>query len=216
MMCWLPKQTDHRPQILTSSALIWQSQRIHNSKISWPNLLIYFASKGGPVGRTLAVKHSIQTERPPVQLQLRRISEVLKSSVDVEVIRVLEEGAVKPRSSPWSSPNSDGKVEGWLLAVLCRLLKTHFHRPSWYLPSPKDRSHSWPRLWLLVGEVWRARQGKSSFFDSQGPFWIQGNAIWPYQCTCHVPVPNGMCSCWTNGETVPDISGRDCVISRIL
>ena len=66
------------------------------------NLLAQFAdlfvAKGMPVGRTLAVKHSILTEGQPVQQPLRSISEVDKSVVDVEVTRMLEQGVVKPSS----------------------------------------------------------------------------------------------------------------------
>ena len=66
------------------------------------NLLAQFAdlfvAKGRPVGRTLAVKHSILTEEQPMQQQLRSISEVNKSVVDVEVTRMFEQGVVKPSS----------------------------------------------------------------------------------------------------------------------
>ena len=66
------------------------------------NLLAQFAdlfvAKGRPVGRTLAVKHSILTEGQPVQQPLRSISEVDKSVVDVEVTKMLEQGVVKPSS----------------------------------------------------------------------------------------------------------------------
>ena len=60
------------------------------------NLLTQFADlfspKGGPVGQT-----------PPVKQPSRRIPEVLKGVVDAEVSRMLEQGVVKPSSSPWSS-----------------------------------------------------------------------------------------------------------------
>ena len=59
-----------------------------------------FALKGGPIGRTPTVKHSILTEGPPVRQQVQRIPEALKGVVDTEVTKMLEQGVVKPSSSP--------------------------------------------------------------------------------------------------------------------
>ena len=63
-----------------------------------------FALKGGLVGQTPVVKHSILTEGPPVRQKLQTISEVLKVVVDAEVTSMLEQGVVKLSSSPWSLP----------------------------------------------------------------------------------------------------------------
>ena len=59
-----------------------------------------FAPKTGPIGRTPTVKHSIPTEGPPIRQPLRRIPETLKSVVDEEVTKMLDQGVVKPSNSP--------------------------------------------------------------------------------------------------------------------
>ena len=63
-----------------------------------------FAPRGGCVGRTPTVKHKILTEGPPIRQPVRRLPEVLKSVLNGEVEKMLEQGVVRPSSSPWSSP----------------------------------------------------------------------------------------------------------------
>jgi transposase InsO family protein len=95
-----------------------------------------FAPKGGPVGRTPNVKHSIPTEGRPVRQPLRRIPEALKGAVDAEVTKMLEHGVVQPSSSPWSSPivmvkKKDGS---WRFCVDYRKLNSVTHQDAYPLP----------------------------------------------------------------------------------
>ena len=63
-----------------------------------------FAPRGGCVGRTLTFKHKILTEGPPIRQSIRRLPEVLKSVINGKVEKMVEQGVVRPSSSPWSSP----------------------------------------------------------------------------------------------------------------
>ena len=92
-----------------------------------------FAPKGGPVGRTPNVKHSIPTEGPPVRQPLRRIPEALKGAVDTEVTKMLEQGVVQPSSSPWllMVKKKDGS---WRFCVDYRKLNSVTHQDACPLP----------------------------------------------------------------------------------
>ena len=109
-------------------------------KTQLTNLLNKFASlftpKGGQVGRTQIVKHAITTEGPPVRQPVRRVPQALKEVIDTEVTKMLEQGIVKPSSSPWSSPvvlvkKKDGS---WRFCVDYRKLNAATHRDAYPLP----------------------------------------------------------------------------------
>ena len=130
-------QTD---QSQTSDFNFDRSDLTSSEKTQLQNLLTQFADlfapKGGPVGRTPAAKHSIPTEGPPVQQPLRRIAEVLKDVVDAEVTRMLDQGVLKPSSSPWSSPivmvrKKDGS---WCFCVDCPKLISITRQDAYPLP----------------------------------------------------------------------------------
>ena len=92
-----------------------------------------FAPKGGPVGRTPNVKHSISTEGPP---PLRRIPEVFKGVFDAEMTKMLEQGVVTPSISPWSSPIVIVKKKDgfWHFCVDYRKLNSVTHQDAYPLP----------------------------------------------------------------------------------
>ena len=95
-----------------------------------------FVSRGGPVGQTTVVKHAILTEGPPIRQQMRRVPETLKSVVDSEVTKMLEQGVAKPRSNPWSSPivmiwKKDGS---WRFCIDYRKLNSITHHDDYPLP----------------------------------------------------------------------------------
>ena len=95
-----------------------------------------FAPRGGPVGQTAMVKHAILTEGPPIRQQMRRVPEALKTVVDSEVTKMLEQGVVKPSSSPWSSPivmvcKKDGS---WHFRIDYRKLNSVTHHDAYPLP----------------------------------------------------------------------------------
>ena len=50
------------------------------------------------------VKHAIQTEGPLAKQPLRCMPEALKAATKEEVQKMLNQGVVRPSSSPWSSP----------------------------------------------------------------------------------------------------------------
>ena len=141
------------------------------------NLLTQFADLFAP-----AVKHSIPTEGPPVWQPLRRIPEALKDVVDVEVTRMLDQGVVRPNSSPWSSPvvmvkKKDGS---WWFCVDYRKLNSVTHQDAYPLPRIDATLDSlagatyFTTLDLAFGywqvEVEEQDKKKNSFFDSQRPF----------------------------------------------
>ena len=88
------------------------------------------------MGRTQIVKHSITTEGLPVRQPVRRVPQALKEVIDTEVSKMLEQGVVKPSSSPWSSPvvlvkKKDGS---WRFCVDYRKLNAATHRDAYPLP----------------------------------------------------------------------------------
>ena len=95
-----------------------------------------FAPKTRPIGRTPTVKHSTPTEGPPIRQPLRRIPETLKSVVDEEVTKMLDQGVEKPSNSPWSSPivmvkKKDGS---WRFCVDYCKLNSVTHQDAYPLP----------------------------------------------------------------------------------
>lgn len=77
-----------------------QKQDLKSLLSSFSNL---FASLTGALGRT-SVKHAIQLEVPPAKQPLRCMPEALKAAIKEEVQKMLNQGVVRPSSSPWSSP----------------------------------------------------------------------------------------------------------------
>ena len=63
-----------------------------------------FSRVGGPLGRTGRVKHDIETSGPPIRQPLRRLPHSMKPVVEDEVQRMLQQGVIRPSTSPWSSP----------------------------------------------------------------------------------------------------------------
>ena len=63
-----------------------------------------FSRVGGPLGRTGMVKHDIETSGPPIRQPLRRLPHSMKPVVEDEVQRMLQQGVIRPSTSPWSSP----------------------------------------------------------------------------------------------------------------
>ena len=63
-----------------------------------------FATQGTPPAQTTVVKHSIKTTGAPIRQPLRRTPVTLKDTIDQEVTRMLQQGIVRPSTSPWSSP----------------------------------------------------------------------------------------------------------------
>ena len=96
-----------------------------------------FASENAPLGRTSAVKHAIQTQGPPIHQQLRRLPVSLKETVDGEVQKMLDQGVIRPSSSPWSSPlvmvkKKDGS---WRVCMDFWKVNAITHRDAYPLPS---------------------------------------------------------------------------------
>ena len=63
-----------------------------------------FATPENSLGKTSVVKHGMQTTGAPIRQPLRRLPESLKLVVEQEVEKMLNQGVVRPSTSPWSSP----------------------------------------------------------------------------------------------------------------
>ena len=95
-------QNDRMPEVdLSSSCITPQEKKLEKLLYDFRGL---FVSEGGPLGRTLVVKHAIKMTRPPIREPLRRIPHSLRKEVDTEVKRMLEGGVIRQSYSPWSSP----------------------------------------------------------------------------------------------------------------
>ena len=81
-----------------------------------------FASDVDSVGHTGVIRHTINTEGPPIYQPMHCQPVPLQNAIDSEVQKMLDQGVIQPSFSLWSSPiNGD---EDHLLAVLYRLLQT--------------------------------------------------------------------------------------------
>lgn len=65
---------------------------------------IFAAPDGSNLGCTTAVPNEIKTEGPPISQPLQRLSVTLKTVVDTEVEKMLQQGAIQPSDCLWSSP----------------------------------------------------------------------------------------------------------------
>ena len=63
-----------------------------------------FATEGGPLGRTLVVRHAIHTEGSPICQPMRHQPMALQSTINAEVQKMLHQGVIQPSFSPWPSP----------------------------------------------------------------------------------------------------------------
>ena len=95
-----------------------------------------FASEDAPLGRTSLVKHSIETEGPPIRQPRRRLPVALKDTVNGEVQKMLEQEVIRPSNSPWSSPlvmvkKKDGS---WRVCIDFRKVNAVTHRDAYPLP----------------------------------------------------------------------------------
>ena len=64
-----------------------------------------FSSTKGDIGRTGAVKHSIDTgDASPIRQRARRLPIHLRANAENEVQKMLSCGVIEPSSSPWASP----------------------------------------------------------------------------------------------------------------
>ena len=63
-----------------------------------------FATVGGPLGHTDIIKYAICTKGAPIRQPPCRLPKSLKSVVNTEVSKMLDQGVVRHSNSPWSSP----------------------------------------------------------------------------------------------------------------
>ena len=95
-----------------------------------------FASNADSLGRTAMVRHAINTEGPPIRQSMRRQPAVLRTTIDSEVQKMLQQGVIQPSFSPWSSPvvmvkKKDGT---WRFCIDYRKLNDVTHRDAYPLP----------------------------------------------------------------------------------
>ena len=95
-----------------------------------------FASKGDTLGHTSTVKHGIKTSASPIRQPQRRLPVALKSVVQQEVTKMLNQGVIRPSNSPWASPvvlvrKKDGT---WRFCIDFRKLNSVTHRDAYPLP----------------------------------------------------------------------------------
>ena len=95
-----------------------------------------FATQGTPPAQTTVVKHSITTTGAPIRQPLRRTPVTLKDTINQEVTRMLQQGIVRPSTSPWSSPvvmvkKRDGT---WRFCIDYRKLNSITHQDAYPLP----------------------------------------------------------------------------------
>ena len=122
-----------------------------------------FALDSSELGMTDLVTHAIDTgDSVPIKQAARRIPFALRKTVDDMVQNMLEQGVIKPSSSPWSSPvvlveKKDGSKR--FCADYCRL-NSVTEMDVFPLPRVDDTLDSspipifyylGPRFWFLAG-----------------------------------------------------------------
>ena len=137
-------------------------------------------------GHITLVKHSIPTTRPPIRQPVRRVPEALKSTINHEVDQMLDQNIIRPSTSPWASPvvmvwKSDGS---WRFCVHYCWLNSITHRDTYPLPRIDATLDS------LVGCKYLTT------LDLASGYWQVALEEEDYQCPCHLPGADGMCSGW--------------------
>lgn len=106
-----------------------------------------FYLEGDSLTTTTAIKHEIKTlpEKPPVNTRPYRMPEVHKAEIKSQVDKMLQEGVVRPSSSPWNSPllvvpkkpDSNGQRK-WRVVVDFRKLNEITVADAFPLPNIED------------------------------------------------------------------------------
>ena len=170
-----------------------------------------FASPTGTLGRTSVVKHAIQTDGPPVKQQLRRMPEALKAAVKEEVQKMLNQGVVRPSSSPWSSPTVLVRKKNgtWRFCVDYHKVNSMTRRDAYPLPridATLDALAGAQYFTTLVASgVGRGCQREDRFFNVIWPLRVQCHAIWSDQCPTNISEAHGLCPGRDISRAVPHI-----------
>jgi len=123
------------PELDLSDKGLTQPQQEALKSLLWSYRHV-FAVDGGPMGRTSVVKHTIQTEGPPIRQPTRRIPVALQHTVKEEVGKMLQQGVIQPSSSPWSSPIVMVKKKNgaWRFCIDFRKVNSVTHKDAYPLP----------------------------------------------------------------------------------
>ena len=95
-----------------------------------------FASNTVSLGHTAMVRHAINTEGPPICQSMHLQPAVLRTTIDSEVQKMLQQEVIKTSFSPWSSPvvmvkKKDGT---WCFCTDYRKLNEVTHHDAYPLP----------------------------------------------------------------------------------
>ena len=109
-----------------------------------------FVEKGPGPGGSHVVKHSITTTGLPIRQPLKRMPVALRDTVKEEVAKMLQQGVVRPSTSPWSSPvvMVKKKDNTWRFCVDYRKLNAVTHQDAYPLPRMDETLES------LAGSVY--------------------------------------------------------------
>jgi transposase InsO family protein len=100
-----------------------------------------FTFPGDPLGRARGVEHCIETgSAPPIRQPIRRVSHEQRRIIREQIDDMLQQGIIRPSSSPWSSPvvlvkKKDGS---WRFCVDYRKLNDITVKDSHALPRVDD------------------------------------------------------------------------------
>ena len=175
-----------------------------------------FATDNGSLGRTSVVKHTIHTDGHPIRQPVRRQPKALQDAIDTEVQHMLQNGVIRPRFSPWSSPvvmvkKQDGS---WRFCVDYRKLNSVTHRDAYPLPRIDSTLDSLAGAKLfttldLASGYWQVEMDptdkqKTAFSTTQGHFEFN---VMPFGLTNAPPTFQRLMECVLAG-----LSGAHCLV----
>ena len=94
-----------------------------------------FEGDGEPVRRTGVVKHDIKTSGAPIRQTVCRLPQSMKHIVDGKMKKMLQQGIIRPSTSPWSSIVMVRKKDGsWRFCIDYRKINAVTQQDAYPLP----------------------------------------------------------------------------------
>lgn len=103
------------------------------------------------LGLTHLTEHVIDTgDSPPIKHRPRPVPLAFANEDRAAVEKLLEQGSVRPSTSPWASAMVFVRKKKWRSKTLCGLQETEFSEPERCIPPPKNSRLLGCSIWIKV------------------------------------------------------------------